>query len=414
MDAWRCPDCGESTTSASQCPTSTRPSGSSSACWGACPSTRSAPNSADDDWMAVQLGVHPRTVIREIRFYRLGNGTQSRGLPVRRRRRAGAAAAQQRHRWPPPRPLRRRHGRGGRLPAGARGRGHGRARRQRGQLRRGSAGSTSARPGACSSSSSASPGARHTRRMPRCCCGIRRGRTSERVMTTSTATSRSRDGAAGSRIAERSAAAIISTATSRPGPASGRRTLAERLRCKPRPGARGAAAARVRGPGHRRREHRSLGHADQPRRVRGGVPDARAHRTSAPALQRSAPGRERRRRLSDLARRISDVGPDTEEFLALDRAFHLACYDRRHDARARRPRRQLWNTHRSRTAGRTRRRSAPRRDRIAHEEHHLSSPRSAARRRGGGAGARRTHPSHPARAREASRGLRERRASRLR
>ena len=31
--------------------------------------------SDDDDWMAVQLGVHPRTVIREIRFYRLGNGT---------------------------------------------------------------------------------------------------------------------------------------------------------------------------------------------------------------------------------------------------------------------------------------------------------------------------------------------------
>lgn len=30
---------------------------------------------ADDDWMSVQLGVHPRTVIREIRFYRLGNGT---------------------------------------------------------------------------------------------------------------------------------------------------------------------------------------------------------------------------------------------------------------------------------------------------------------------------------------------------
>jgi catechol 2,3-dioxygenase-like lactoylglutathione lyase family enzyme len=30
---------------------------------------------ADDDWMQVTLGVHPRTVIREIRFYRLGNGS---------------------------------------------------------------------------------------------------------------------------------------------------------------------------------------------------------------------------------------------------------------------------------------------------------------------------------------------------
>lgn len=30
---------------------------------------------ADDDWMTEQLGVHPRTVVREIRFYRLGTGT---------------------------------------------------------------------------------------------------------------------------------------------------------------------------------------------------------------------------------------------------------------------------------------------------------------------------------------------------
>lgn len=30
---------------------------------------------ADDDWMSVQLGVHPRTVIQEIRLYRLSNGS---------------------------------------------------------------------------------------------------------------------------------------------------------------------------------------------------------------------------------------------------------------------------------------------------------------------------------------------------
>lgn len=29
---------------------------------------------SDDEWMQTHLGVHPRTVIREIRFYRLGNG----------------------------------------------------------------------------------------------------------------------------------------------------------------------------------------------------------------------------------------------------------------------------------------------------------------------------------------------------
>ena len=30
---------------------------------------------SDDDWMQTHLGVDPRTVIREIRFFRLGNGT---------------------------------------------------------------------------------------------------------------------------------------------------------------------------------------------------------------------------------------------------------------------------------------------------------------------------------------------------
>jgi len=29
----------------------------------------------DDDWMAVHLGVHPRTVMRRLTFYRCGNGT---------------------------------------------------------------------------------------------------------------------------------------------------------------------------------------------------------------------------------------------------------------------------------------------------------------------------------------------------
>lgn len=30
---------------------------------------------SDEDWMQVHLGVHPRTVIHEIRFFRLGHGT---------------------------------------------------------------------------------------------------------------------------------------------------------------------------------------------------------------------------------------------------------------------------------------------------------------------------------------------------
>ena len=33
------------------------------------------PFQRDDDWMQEQLGVHPRTVMRQLRFYRLGHGT---------------------------------------------------------------------------------------------------------------------------------------------------------------------------------------------------------------------------------------------------------------------------------------------------------------------------------------------------
>ncbi len=37
--------------------------------------TLGSKRSDTDDWMRERLGVHPRTVIREIRFYRLGNGS---------------------------------------------------------------------------------------------------------------------------------------------------------------------------------------------------------------------------------------------------------------------------------------------------------------------------------------------------
>ncbi|GAA1966459.1 VOC family protein [Microbacterium deminutum] len=37
--------------------------------------TLASKRSDDSDWMMVQLGVHPRTVVTEIRFYRLGNGS---------------------------------------------------------------------------------------------------------------------------------------------------------------------------------------------------------------------------------------------------------------------------------------------------------------------------------------------------
>lgn len=42
---------------------------------GAVPVYTLGPKRAEDDFMATQLGVHPRTEITEIRFYRLGNGS---------------------------------------------------------------------------------------------------------------------------------------------------------------------------------------------------------------------------------------------------------------------------------------------------------------------------------------------------
>ena len=106
-------------------------------------------------------------------------------------------------------------------------------------------------------------------------------------------------------------------------------------------------------------------------------------------------------RLSDLARRISDVGTDTEAFLALDREFHLASYAGAHDISARRPRRQAVEPtapYRRAYVGVVDRRVAPDRARGA-PPHGRRAPRRG--RRGGGAGSRRTHPSHPASAREA-------------
>lgn len=74
--------------------------------------------------------------------------------------------------------------------------------------------------------------------------------------------------------------------------------------------------------------------------------------------------------LASLAQRISDAGGDTEEFLHLDREFHLASYAAAHTSQLEPLIRKLWNT------------TAPYRRayvsswggdarRIAHEEHHL-------------------------------------------
>ncbi|MFT4280247.1 GntR family transcriptional regulator [Microbacterium sp.] len=74
--------------------------------------------------------------------------------------------------------------------------------------------------------------------------------------------------------------------------------------------------------------------------------------------------------LGDLAQRISAAGPDTEQFLLLDREFHLASYAPAQTSQLEDLVRKLWNT------------TAPYRRayvsswgndarRIAHEEHHL-------------------------------------------
>ena len=71
----------------------------------------------DSDWMATHLNVHPRAMMVENRWYRLGDQAvfevfhYSSPGPARR------DAAQQRHRRPPRAPVRRRHRRRDRAPA---------------------------------------------------------------------------------------------------------------------------------------------------------------------------------------------------------------------------------------------------------------------------------------------------------
>ncbi len=74
--------------------------------------------------------------------------------------------------------------------------------------------------------------------------------------------------------------------------------------------------------------------------------------------------------LAALARRISEVGHDTETFLQLDREFHLASYAAAQTSQLEPLIRKLWNT----TAPYRRAYVAswgPDLRRIAHEEHHL-------------------------------------------
>ena len=126
----------------------------SSTCSAASTCTPSARSGHDDDWMREHLNVDPRAVMRAAALLPLRRPGDLRGLPVRRPRAAHRRAPQQRRRRPPRRALRRRPRRRRRLPARA-GRHACSASRPRAAARpRGSGGSTSSAPGACSSSSS--------------------------------------------------------------------------------------------------------------------------------------------------------------------------------------------------------------------------------------------------------------------
>ena len=86
---WRCPDCGDSITSGSPCPTSTRRSGSSSTCSAVSTCTRSARSRDDGDWMAEHLNVHPRATVAGEPVLPPRRPGDPRGLPLHR---AGPAA----------------------------------------------------------------------------------------------------------------------------------------------------------------------------------------------------------------------------------------------------------------------------------------------------------------------------------
>ena len=134
----------------------------------------------DDDWMREHLNVDPRRVVREIRFYRCGFGLNLEVFEY------------EPHEGQ--RDVPRNSDLGGHhlalyvddMDAAAQyleiaGCGSSRARWPAGTPRRGSAGCTSSRRGACSSSWSATRAARRTRRTRRRCgCGTRRTPASDR------------------------------------------------------------------------------------------------------------------------------------------------------------------------------------------------------------------------------------------
>ena len=188
-------------------------------------------------------------------------------------------------------------------------------------------------------------------------------------MTTSTATSRSRDGDAGIRIAERIRSSIISGEFP-PGTRIRQEDVAERF---------GASRVPVR-EALRQLEYEglvtvvanagawvtlmTLAECDEVYQMRERL-EPLLLRFSAAHLEESDVDR-----LSHLARRISDVGTDTEAFLALDREFHLASYAGATTSQLADLVEKLWNTtapyRRAYVASWT----AESR-RIAHEEHHL-------------------------------------------
>ena len=207
------------------------------------------PFRADDDWMSEHLDVHPRTRDARAALLPLRVRPELRGLPVRaadgqRRSPATATSAVITSRSTsttstPRSPT-----------CASRASGCSASRPRAATRARASAGSTSCARGACSSSSSASPTARRTRR-GRPCCGTRRGRPNDRRTP-----ARARRGHRPHRRPAPRGDHARRVRARGPHPAGADRRAHRR---QPRAGARGAAHARGRGPRHARREHAAPG-----------------------------------------------------------------------------------------------------------------------------------------------------------
>ena len=344
----------------------------------------------DDDWMREHLNVHPRTVMRKLRFYRCGTGANFEVFqyePADGQAPSPATATSAATTSPSTSTIWMPRSTTCAPRASDPGRAHGQRNASEGQRW-----VYFLRPWGMQFELVSFPNGKAYEKNAEVLLWHPAIRRSEPDAIGGNGATQVRDGVTGARVADGLRDAIL-RGEYRPGKRmrqedSPRSTAPAASRCAKRCG-----SWRPRGSSPRR-QHRRLGLQAEPRRVRGALPGARADRAAAAAVQPAASDAGRRRPPGRAGRG-----------------------DAQHHAMSRRScawtANSTWQLQRRRdhvlgepssgcgTPPSTIAAPSPgaglEGDRIVHDEHHCWSPRSRARCRRGRAGAVRAHPAHPAR-----------------